>query len=89
MGRGKALREIQKNITTDGYHAYLVAGGPCPRFLYTIGLREIESAELMLAGSSYFDDEEAANIVDLFANKFLANQPVTELEIKFGRTKTS
>ncbi|HVF03225.1 MAG TPA: DUF4262 domain-containing protein [Frankiaceae bacterium] len=48
--RRAALARIRSSIESSGHYAYLVAGGPNPPFLYTIGLTETYGAEILIAG---------------------------------------
>jgi hypothetical protein len=59
-----ALDRIRENIAQRGHHTYLVSGGPEPRFAYTIGLSETLGSELILAGASFYLNDEVADIVD-------------------------
>ena len=85
MGDSVAIRRIQKNIDESGYHLYFVAGGPVPRFVYTIGLSEKIGFELVLAGSSYFDDEDASQIDCKFVEDALVSPEMIEMTIKIER----
>lgn len=58
LDRAKALDRIKRNIEKSGFHAYVIRGGPGPRFAYTIGLRETLGAELVLAGALYYETTE-------------------------------
>jgi hypothetical protein len=83
----KMLARIRSNITKHGHHVYVIQGGPSPRFAYTIGLSEKLGFELVLAGASFYEDEEEiAGIVNccvMVANKC---KPGNALTLKgFGR----
>jgi hypothetical protein len=56
--RDEALKRIERNIEKSGFHIYIVGGGAVPRFSYTIGLREMLGAELVLAGALYFESKD-------------------------------
>jgi len=86
MAKNAVLNQIQKNIDESGFHLYLVTGGPSPRFLYTIGLIEKIGFELVLAGSAYFEDEDASNIISRCSEACLASPDVSELKFKIGKT---
>jgi len=62
--RKLALDRIRENIARTGHHIYLVAGGAAPRFAYTIGVSESMGAELILAGASFYPDDQVAPIID-------------------------
>lgn len=69
MKKTSALDLIKENIKSYGYHVYVVAGGPLPRFLYTIGLTETVGFELIIAGASFYSSDELKIIIDLVAKK--------------------
>jgi hypothetical protein len=61
--RRQALDLIKRNIAQHGHHIYVVQQSSIPRFAYTIGLRELFGAELILAGAIlYFKDDVVAII---------------------------
>jgi hypothetical protein len=55
---------IRSNIASAGYHVMLVQGGASPRFAYTVGLTELDSPELVLAGATALDKAQAGQAVD-------------------------
>jgi hypothetical protein len=59
-----ALDQIRENIARKGRHIYVVAGGAEPRFAYTIGVSESIGAELILAGASFYLNDEVAPIIN-------------------------
>jgi len=68
--RQLALQSIRKNIIEYGHHVYVVSGGPCPRYCYSIGLSTTPvAAELVLPGASYFDAKAAKSILDSAASE--------------------
>lgn len=62
--RKAMLDKIRSNIANNGHHIYLVLGGASPRFSYTIGVRESYGHELILAGASYYLDDEVKRIIN-------------------------
>lgn len=60
--RDKALELIAINIKRNGYHVYVVSGGPVPRWAYTIGLSQSLGCELVLAGGALLSK---ASVLDL------------------------
>ncbi|HEV2960190.1 MAG TPA: DUF4262 domain-containing protein [Candidatus Angelobacter sp.] len=66
--RKLALEKIQENIARTGRHIYVVAGGAAtPRFAYTIGVSESIGAELILAGASFYRNDDVAPILNAIA----------------------
>lgn len=61
--RRAALEEIQRNIAEHGLHLYGVTGGGTPHFAYTVGLSETLGAELILAGTYYYELDDVSNVV--------------------------
>jgi uncharacterized protein DUF4262 len=61
--REAALAEIRRNIAEHGFHVYVVSGGPCPHYGYTIGLLDSLGAELVLAGAYFYKLDEASSII--------------------------
>jgi hypothetical protein len=66
--RESSIFEIVENIERYGYHIYMVAQGVCPRFLYTIGLKEKLGFDLIFPGTTIFFAEDIVNITSQFAN---------------------
>ena len=58
MTKAEALELIRTNIATYGHHLYLVQGGPDPRYIYSIGLRDAIGAELIFAGAAFYSANE-------------------------------
>ncbi len=77
MSRQAALELIHRNIEEFGFHVYLVNGALTPRYVYTIGLSEKCSFELLFAGSLIFSNEDAAKIVD-HISRILMDSPSDE-----------
>lgn len=61
--RSDALEQIARNIRDHGYHAYVVSGGPMPRWIYTIGLSPSLGYELIFAGGALYPKDEVLRIV--------------------------
>jgi hypothetical protein len=64
LERAKMLELIEQNVQRHGFHLYIVTGGCSPRFAYTIGLRRMFGAELVLAGGIYYTADEVKRMVD-------------------------
>jgi uncharacterized protein DUF4262 len=62
--RKAALEQIREHIARKGHHVYVVVGSVIPRYAYTIGVSESNGAELILAGASFYSNDEAASILD-------------------------
>src|SRR5437879_840265 len=63
--RKLALEQIRENIARTGRHIYVVAGGAAtPRYAYTIGVSESIGAELILAGASFYMNDDVAPILN-------------------------
>lgn len=65
--RKPSLKAIRENIARHGHHIYLISGGPCPRFAYTIGLGPRLGAEIIVAGASIYSAEDVAQIINYIA----------------------
>ena len=61
------LKKIQFNIDNYGYHMYLVKGSSSPTIAYTIGLKEKLDFELIIAGASYYSNDEVVEIINLIS----------------------
>jgi hypothetical protein len=81
----KMLDLIRKNIETTGFHIYQVQPGPCPRYIYTIGLYEKIGFELILAGTSYIDDDNACELLQFMAAALLKAKSKRKFSRKLGR----
>jgi len=81
------LREkILSNIRTHGFHITFVKAGVVPRFAYTIGLSNKLDPELLIAGGSYFFEQELFKIIEALANKgFDGNRMETEYGVFQGK----
>ncbi|MFC5863517.1 DUF4262 domain-containing protein [Acidicapsa dinghuensis] len=67
--RERALNQIRENIARNGHHIYVVSGGSCPRFAYTIGLSEQVSFELILAGAILYLYKDVNQIINNIARE--------------------
>lgn len=65
------LETIRRNIDKHGFHLYQILGGPCPRYLYSIGLRDLVGAEVVLAGGAYFEGAAPGEIMDSICRRLL------------------
>lgn len=74
ISRTEMLATIRDNIARHGHHIYIIAGGPAPRFSYTIGLRETVGSELVLAGAVFYMSSEVTRIVNHLASQLRAGQ---------------
>lgn len=81
----RMLEQIRKNIETCGFHIYQIPPGPCPRYLYTIGLSEKIGFELILAGTSYLEDDNAGELVQLIGDELLKTKSKRSFSKKLGR----
>ncbi len=61
-------RLIKSNIEEYGHHVSIVAGGPDPRYAYTIGLYEKVGFELIIAGAVLFLKEDILKILNDIAS---------------------
>jgi hypothetical protein len=58
-----ALNDIRQNIAEHGFHTYVVTGGPCPHYAYTIGLSQSLGAEVVMAGAYFYRLDEVADLI--------------------------
>src|SRR5947209_14459606 len=79
--RKAALDRIRKNIARSGHHVYLVLGGATPRFAYTIGVSESIGAELILAGTYFYLNEEVTPIINDIAEQLKAQHDREVFEV--------
>jgi hypothetical protein len=80
--RETALTEIRRNIVEYGFHTYFVTGGGIPHYGYTIGLSESLSAELILAGAYFFEQDEVSKILMSIATKIQSSVSWQEQKIE-------
>lgn len=71
--RKAALDRIRDNIQTYGHHVYIVAGGPSPRFAYTVGLRDSLGLDLVFAGGLLYSADETLEIINALAEYLRAS----------------
>lgn len=69
-------RSIEVNIARFGWHVYVVAGGPSPRFAYTIGLYQKHKLELVLAGATSYSAQDVGVIIRTVAGGLNVDQPL-------------
>lgn len=62
--RANFLATIRTNIERCGHHVTIVAGGPSPRFGYTIGASDGKGPEYIFAGGSYFSSQQVKEALD-------------------------
>lgn len=84
MTKHEALEQIGANIAAHGQHVYVVAGGPNPRFAYTIGLSPDIGFEIVLAGSSFFSAAECGEIIEMTATTLRKDPAGRKLQIESG-----
>lgn len=73
MEKAAFFSEIDRNIKLYGYHITIVTGGPCPRFSYTIGLKDKLGYELIFAGGENFSIDEVKIIIQNLYTSILEN----------------
>jgi len=84
MNKAEALDKIRCNITNFGHHIYVVAGGPNPRFSYSVGLSEVIGAEVIMAGSSFYSIDEVGEIINGIAKMLRSNMDWMEVQFLLG-----
>lgn len=67
--KAEMLEKIRTNIEQSGHHVYLIMGGQCPRYLYTIGLSPRTTGELLLAGATGYQNDDAKRIIGFLAEQ--------------------
>jgi Domain of unknown function (DUF4262) len=67
------LEIIKRNVEGYGFHVYHISGGPCPRFSYSIGLRDLVGAEVVFAGGAFFEGPEPGKIMDCICRRLLGD----------------
>lgn len=82
--REARLQKIRSNITNCGYHLYVISGGVCPRYAYTIGLKDRLGHELVFAGGAYFLLEDVKRIIDTALFNLDAKGLHTDLQFQTG-----
>lgn len=76
-----ALDRIRENIARKGLHVYVVLGAAAPRYAYTIGLTESTGAELVLAGASFYSNDDVVDIINDIAAQLKRNPNRLEFEV--------
>lgn len=70
--RREMLAKIKSNIEIHGQHIYLIAGGPFPRYAYTIGLSNAIGGELIFAGGAIYSDSQVKDILNFVSREIRA-----------------
>jgi hypothetical protein len=86
--RQKMLESIRSNIERSGHHIYAIQGGESPRYLYTIGLKEVIGGEIVLAGAAHMSVADAGNLMDTIAKSLRAGAKPDDIGIEKGRFGT-
>lgn len=73
--RQNALDDIRENIAKFGHHTYVVTGGGKPHFGYTIGLTESLGAELILAGTYFYELDDVSKVIKSIIGKLAPPVP--------------
>jgi hypothetical protein len=71
--RDEMLARIRENISSHGQHLYSVFGGASPVYVYSIGLSEDATFELIYAGIANRSNSEASEIVNALAAELRAH----------------
>ena len=80
--RKVALEKIRENIARTGRHIYVVAGGAAtPRYAYTIGVSESIGAELILAGASFYGNDDVVKILNDIATQLNHDKEALRFEV--------
>jgi len=82
--RQAALEQIREHIARSGHHIYVVSGGAEPRFAYTIGVSESIGAELILAGASFFSNDDVVAILNEIAAQLKRDREALKFEVDGG-----
>ena len=88
MTKNEALELIRANIVTYGHHLYLVQGGPNPRYIYSIGLRDAIGAELIFAGAAFYSANQGGEIVRRLASMLRESPNRSEADYSLGELGT-
>lgn len=81
LNRDAARELIERNIRQFGYHVYIVAGGPLPRVVYTIGLSDRIGAELLLAGGVFYTADDARRIIERVQHQLHAGGRPSKVDV--------
>ena len=88
MTKAEALELIRANIVTYGHHLYLVQGGPNPRYIYSIGLRDAIGAELIFAGAAFYSANQGFEVVRRLASMLKEPSSRSEADYSLGELGT-
>lgn len=69
MSRVSILLEISEEIKRNGFHITIVTQGICPRYLYTVGLKDKLGFDLLLPGCSKFYPNELISVISQVVNE--------------------
>jgi len=84
MNKAEALEKIRANIAKCGQHIYAVSGGPNPRFAYSIGLSQDAGFELIMAGSSFYSNDEVGDVINNIASSLRNDSNRRQTKFEFG-----
>lgn len=79
--RKAALEQIREHIARKGHHVYVILGVATPRFAYTIGVSESVGAELILAGASFYSNDEVVDILNDIAAQLKRDREAARFEV--------
>lgn len=79
--RKAALEQIREHIARKGHHVYVVVGSVIPRYAYTIGVSESIGAELILAGASFYGNDDVVEIINDIATQLKAERDRERFEV--------
>jgi hypothetical protein len=79
--RKAALEQIRENIARKGHHVYVVLGAATPRYAYTIGVSGSIGAELILAGASFYGNDDVVEILNDIAAQLKRDREVLRFEV--------
>lgn len=81
MEKDEFLKRIKANIDKHGYHVTTVTGGACPRFSYTIGLKDKIGYELIFAGGENLSAELTNHVLDEVYNQLVTNPNLNDVRV--------
>jgi len=79
--RKAALEQIREHIARKGHHVYVVVGSVIPRYAYTVGVSESIGAELILAGASFYGNDDIVEIINDIAAQLKAERDRERFEV--------
>jgi len=88
LNENSSLELIKKNISEFGHHIYLVKGALIPRFAYSIGLSPKLGFELILAGTTFYDNNEVKIIINKIAKILVEKNNWIDINISLGSLGT-